>query len=243
MEENKVRYGLKNVHIATLTMKDGKVDYADYKGMPGAVNLVLNPKGQQTPFHADDTTYHIFNSNQGYEGTLEIAEIPEFFLIENLGEQKINGLLVENINAKAKPFAMAFEFNGDKKATRHVFYNCVASRPTLSGKTTADDTEAQTSELTFTAAPLPDGTTRAKSTLDLQPEIYNAWYTKPVNPMAIFTESTEDTKTAAQTKPTGQSKTLKQSKTTGQEETDEQTKNTEETEETEVAAESQSQDS
>lgn len=243
MEENKVRYGLKNVHIAPLTTKDGKIEYADFKSMPGAVNLVLNPKGEQTPFHADNMIYHVFNSNQGYDGTLEIAEIPEFFLTEILGEQKINGLLVENINAKGKSFAMGFEFDGDKKATRHVLYNCTASRPTLSGKTNTDNNEAQTSELTFTAAPRPDGITRAKSTSDLQPEIYNAWYTKPVDPIAIVTESTEDTKTAAQTKPTGQSKTLKQSKTTGQEETDEQTKNTEETEETEVEAALQSEDS
>ncbi|WP_409370308.1 major tail protein [Lysinibacillus sp. 38-6] len=231
MEENKVRYGLTNVHIAPLTMKEGKIEYADFKSMPGAVNLVLNPKGEQTPFHADNRTYHVFNSNQGYDGTLEIAEIPEFFLTEILGEQKINGLLVENINAKGKSFAMAFEFDGDKKATRHVLYNCTASRPTLSGKTNADNIEAQTSELTFTAAPGPDGTTRAKSTLELQPEIYNAWYTKPVDPMAIVTKSTEDTKTGSQ------------KKATGQQEADQQTKDSQEKEETEEAAQSQSQDS
>lgn len=231
MEENKVRYGLKNVHIAPLTMKNAKIEYADFKAMPGAVNLVLNPKGDQSPFHADNMTYHVFISNQGYDGALEIAEIPEYFLTEVLGEQKINGVLVENINAKGKAFAMAFEFDGDKKATRHVLYNCTASRPTLSGKTNTDNIEAQTSELTFTAAPGPDGTTRAKSTLELQPEIYNAWYTKPVDPMAIVTQSTEDTKTASQKKSTGQQKP------------GEQTKGSQEKEETEKAAQSQSQDS
>jgi phi13 family phage major tail protein len=242
MEENKVRYGLKNVHIAPLTMKNAKIEYADFKAMPGAVNLVLNPKGDQSPFHADNMTYHVFISNQGYDGALEIAEIPEYFLTEVLGEQKINGVLVENINAKGKAFAMAFEFDGDKKATRHVLYNCTASRPTLSGKTNTDTIEAQTSELTFTAAPRPDGITRAKTTPDLQPDVYNAWYTKPFDPMATTTISTQETKTTAQTKAKGQSKSPEQSKTTGQQETNQQ-KNREETEESQAAEQSQSKDS
>ncbi|MEY9980071.1 major tail protein [Lysinibacillus sp. RC79] len=191
MDENKVRYGLTNVHIATFTTKDGEMVYDDFKRMSGAVSLTLTPKGDQTPFHADNMTYYVFSANQGYEGALEIAEIPEFFLTEILGEQLISGVLVENINAKGKQFAMAFEFDGDKKATRQILYNCTASRPTLSGKTNTDTIEAQTSELTFTASPRPDGITRAKTTANTLPEDYNAWYTKPFDPMDSIPEIIE----------------------------------------------------
>jgi len=191
MDENKVRYGLTNVHIAPLTTKDGKEVYEEFKRMPGAVSLTLTPKGEQSEFHADNMVYYVFSANQGYDGTLEIAEIPEYFLTEILGRKIINGVMVENINDKGKPFAMAFEFDGDKKATRHLLYKCDASRPTLSGKTSANSIEPQTSELTFKASPRQDGIAHVKTMADTQPEVYNAWYTKPFDPMDSVPEPTE----------------------------------------------------
>ncbi len=185
MEENRVRYGLTNVHVAPLTIKDGKEVYEEFKRMHGAVTLTLTPKGDQSEFHADNMVYYVFSANQGYDGALEIAEIPEFFSTEILGEQMMNGVLVESIKAKGKPFAIAFEFDGDKKATRHVHYNCTAARPTISGKTNAGTIEAQTSELSFKSSPRQDGITRAKTTAGTKPEDYNAWFEKPFEPMEI----------------------------------------------------------
>lgn len=180
MAENKVRYGLTNVHVAVIEeVKDDKEVYGEFKRMRGAVNLNLEPVGDQTPFYADNMAFHVFTSNAGYNGTLEIAEIPEFFLEEILGEQKIDGVLVESIKQKGKSFALAFEFDGDKKATRHVLYNCTASRPNISGATTAEAVEAQTSELTFTGAPNAEGIVRAKTGAETDNAIYDAWYDAP----------------------------------------------------------------
>lgn len=180
MAENKVRYGLTNVHVAIIEeVKDDKEVYGEFKRVRGAVNLNLEPVGDQTPFYADNMAYHVFTSNAGYNGTLEVAEIPEFFLEEILGEQKIDGVLVESIKQKGKSFALAFEFDGDKKATRHVLYNCTASRPNISGATTAESTEAQTSELTFTGAPNAEGVVRAKTGAETDNAIYDAWYDAP----------------------------------------------------------------
>lgn len=186
---NKVRYGLSNVHVAILTEEEDKVTYGDFKAVRGAVNLTLDPKGDQSPFYADNMAYHIFTSNQGYEGSLEIAEIPEFFLTEILGEEAIEGVLVESIKQKGKRFAMAFEFDGDVKATRHVLYNCSASRPTISGATNSDSIEAQTSELSFTASPNMNGTVRAKTSEKTTEEVYNAWFKTPFVPKATESES------------------------------------------------------
>lgn len=177
-QENKVRFGLTNVHIAPIVKtEDDKEVYEEVKRMRGAVELTLEPSGEMTPFFADNSVFHTFASNSGYEGSLSIAEIPEFFLTDILGEKKVDGVLVEDINAKGKNFALMFEFDGDQKATRHVLYNCKASRPTIEGATNEESIEAQTSELSFTAAPNLKGQVRAKTGVETETEIYEDWFT------------------------------------------------------------------
>lgn len=177
---NKVKYGLTNVHIAPITeTADGKEVYGEFQRLSGAVSLNMSPVGELTPFHADNMVYHTFSSNSGYEGTLEVAEIPEFFLTEILGEKLVNGVLVEDINAKGQSFAMAFEFDGDVKATRHVLYNCTATRPDINGATNTDSIEAQTSELSFNAVPNAAGVVRSKTGAETAEEVYDAWFTAP----------------------------------------------------------------
>ena len=105
--------------------------------MPGGIELTFEPKGELTEFYADDMVYYSADNNQGYDGTLGIANIPEQFAIDVLGEQldETDGVLNEVANAKRKSFALLFEFDGDVKATRHIMYNCSASRPTIASKT------------------------------------------------------------------------------------------------------------
>lgn len=180
MAENKVRYGLTNVHVAVIEETvDGKEVYGDFKRMRGAVNLSLDPVGEQSPFYADNQAFYVFSSNSGYTGSLEIAEIPEFFSQEILGEATVNGVAVESVKTKSKSFALAFEFDGDQKATRHVLYNCKANRPNIVGATTTEAIEAQTSELTFTASPNEAGNVRAKTLSTADETVYNAWYDAP----------------------------------------------------------------
>ncbi len=136
---NKVTFGLKNVHYATFT-KDtatGAITYDAPIKMPGAVEISLEPRGDMVEFYADDMLFYSAPNNQGYDGTLSIANIPEQFAIDALGEVKddTDMVLTEKTNAKPKPFALLFEFDGDVKATRHVLFNCNANRPTV-GSTT-----------------------------------------------------------------------------------------------------------
>ncbi|MBQ0140426.1 MAG: phage tail protein [Kurthia sp.] len=179
MSENKVAFGLKNVHYAPITVgEDGLETYEVPKRYPGAVELTLDPKGELSEFYADDTVYYSASTNQGYEGTFNAAEAPEQFRINVLGEKLIGGLLVEDASIKPKPVALLFEFDGDVKATRHTLYNVTFSRPGLTSKTKEDATEVATNELSFMASPrAKDSRVKVKTSSTTTDEIYSKWYT------------------------------------------------------------------
>lgn len=177
---NRVQFGLKNVHYATFTVgQDGSITYDTPIPIPGAVELSLEPRGEMVEFYADDVLYYSAANNQGYEGTLSIATIPEDFAVDCLGEEKdqTDMVLTEKVTAKGKPFALLFEFDGDEKATRHVLYNCTANRPTISSSTKTDTVEPQPNELTFVASPRPtDGAVKTKTTENTPADVYDNWY-------------------------------------------------------------------
>lgn len=180
MPENKVQFGLKNVHYATFTELNGVITYDTPIRLPGAVELSLEPRGDMGEFFADDTLYYSAPNNQGYEGTLSIANIPEQFAIDCLGEIKdeTDMVLTETTTTKGKPFALLFEFDGDVKATRHVLYNCSANRPKVGSSTKTNSVEPQPNELTFVASARPGDYYVKTKTLDTTPQaIYDAWYT------------------------------------------------------------------
>ena len=173
---NRVKYGLKNVHYAVITETDGTVTYGTPKPIPGAVNLTLEPQGEQAEFYADDTRYFFAFANSGYSGTLEVALIPDDFKKDVLGYiEDENGVLFEDANATPKNFALLFEFSGDKNAIRHVLYNVSANRPNIAGVTKGASIEVQTETLNITAAPALD-TGMVKAKAEPGQPAYNAWY-------------------------------------------------------------------
>lgn len=181
---NKVKFGLKNVYYALLTIEDDEATFGTPVRIPGAVNLTMDAQGEPSTFYADDMAYYVTAANDGYSGTLEIALIPDSFRTDVLKESldETAKVLTENVSAEAAPFALLFEFSGDQKATRHVLYNCSATRPSLSGATTTNTKEPTTESLTITATPLPNGNIRAKTTADTPATQYNAWYTSVWQP-------------------------------------------------------------
>ena len=94
---NKVKYNLKNVHVAKYTGKtNGSFQYATPVAIPGAVSLNLSAEGENNPFYADGIVYYRSTANNGYNGDLEMALIPDWFREEILGEEAdSNGVLVE----------------------------------------------------------------------------------------------------------------------------------------------------
>lgn len=192
MAENKVKFGLKNVHIFPIEEEsDTEIKYGKVIKLPGAVTLSLNPEGEENPFHADDVVYYNSHTNNGYSGDLEIARITEEFSIEILGQVKDdNGALIESVNDKMKNFAMAFEFQGDKNATRNILYKVSVGRPSEEHQTISDTKEPQTDTLSMTAmARIFDG--RLKARLEEGKAGYDTFYDKVYEPKITASAGSE----------------------------------------------------
>ena len=152
-DTNKIRYGIKGCYYAVATIAaDGTATYDTPVALPGAVSLSLSPEGDTTPFYADNIVYYTAIANNGYSGDLELAKIPDSFLTDCLGyAADTNGVLYEDAGASPVNFALLFQFEGDAHAKRSVLYNCVATRPEVSGQTKAESIEPQTETINITA--------------------------------------------------------------------------------------------
>jgi phi13 family phage major tail protein len=154
---NKVKYGLTNVYyaVATIDASDNTATYGTPKRIPGAVNLSMDHQGDANTFYADNIAFFTLQGDAGYSGSLEIAQITDDFRKDILGEvADANGCLTEVANAPTVPFALLFQFDGDKKNTRHVLYNCTASKPSIAGETNTESITPKTDTLNLTAAPI-----------------------------------------------------------------------------------------
>ncbi len=184
--KNKVKYNLKNVHWALQTEDaQGLITFGKPEAWPGAVSLTMSAKGDVTEFYADGILYYTCAVNDGYEGDLEMALVPEEFETEVLNyKSDSNNVMTENSNVPTNKFALLFEFDGDAKATKHVLYNCTATRPEISSKTNEGSKEVQSDKLSLKNSPLPSGDVRSKTTSSTTAQIYDDWYKNvyiPVN--------------------------------------------------------------
>lgn len=188
MAENKVIYGLKNVHYSVVTEAEGgALTYATPIPLKGATEVSLSPKGDTSDFYADDILYYTTVSNAGYEATLTVANISREFRVDVLGEtlEITDSVLTENTNQKGKKIAFLFEFDGDVKAVRHILYNCTVTRPSLTSATKTETAEPQPQELTLVAAPTSEGVVKRSTTGDTPDPIYDAWYTAVYIPAVV----------------------------------------------------------
>lgn len=194
-KKNKIKYNLKNVHIALLTKEDdGSFTYGTPVAMPGAVSLSLEAQGESSPFYADGIVYYRTVSNNGYSGDLEMALVTDWFRENILKEEKdANGVLIEkNTDVDPVYFALLFEFDGDIKCIRHVLYYCsVSTRPTMESSTKEDTIEPGTETLSISADPREDGLVKAKTGDDTTDEVYQKWYEAVYTPAASTTTTTE----------------------------------------------------
>lgn len=194
MAENKIKYGLKNVYYAVATIaSDNSATYSSPVSLPGGVNLSLAPQGDTNKFYADNIAYHVSVANNGYEGDLEVARLSDAFKKDILNYKLDNkDVLVEDANAEPVHFALLFQFEGDQKATRHVMYNCVATRADSAGSTKSESIEPQTESITINASSIYVSTlgtgmdiVKAESATSTDSTTYNSWFTSVYIPASL----------------------------------------------------------
>lgn len=193
MDKNKVKYDLRKTHYAKqIEGVDGAITFDTPVPIPGSVSISLDSQGEISPFYADGIVFFKSASNNGYEGDLEVALLPESFRTDILGE-KLDGkkVLIENANVKQTAFALLFEFDGDKKAIRHVLYNCTATRPAVASQTKETTIDPVTETLTISATPMADGRVKAKTGDETDKSTYDEWYKTVYVPTAETPETPE----------------------------------------------------
>ena len=109
---NKVKFGLCNVHIAKIIYGvNDAITYDTPFALPGAVNLTLDPAGEEVDFRADNTSYFKDMGNDGYTGSLEIALVTDDFKTKILGlTTDANGALFENADDSIKDLTLKRAF-------------------------------------------------------------------------------------------------------------------------------------
>lgn len=179
----KITYGIKNVHYAQKTeTPDGAPLFGAVKGWQGADELSLPPVGEPIVIHADDVEYYRMPVNQGYEGNINVRQIPEDFKINCLGEYKdANGVLIEKDGIKPDNFALLGEFQiADESAVsakRFALYDCSAGRPDLSGQTKGDAVDPKLFSVPITASPTKaDGIIKATIKKSDNVNLFNSWF-------------------------------------------------------------------
>lgn len=176
---NKIKYGISKCYYAVY---DGST-YETPVALPGAVSLSLDAQGDQSTFYADNIVYFATSANNGYQGDLELALLPDSFRTDVLGEtlNQTTGIYVEKANVPTVEFALLFQFEGDESATRHCMYRCTASRPGTEGSTKEESIEPQTETITITAMPRISDEV-VKSRCPSTASAYANWFSSVVEP-------------------------------------------------------------
>ena len=176
---NKIKYGIKNVYYAKATDDGtGTLTYATPVAMPGAVSLSLDISGDVNNFYADNVVYFTSNANNGYQGDLELALIPDGFRTDILGETlDAKGMYVERASDPQKEFALLFQFEGDANATKYILYNCKMTRPDIESSTTEDGIEVKTVSGEITASPRAFDSIVKAQCANTASTAYTNWFT------------------------------------------------------------------
>lgn len=184
MAENKVRFNLKNVHYAKLTLGTTPT-WATPVAVPGAVSLDMSAEGDTNNFYADGIVYYKSIANNGYSGTLEMARIPDQMMQDIWGDTlgSTSKVLTESANTNPASFALLYQIDGDADEELYVLYNVSGTRPNVGSQTNEESKEPQTQSTDITAIPLPDGRVMARTTNATPSATKTGWFS------SVFVES------------------------------------------------------
>lgn len=175
--ENKVTFGLENVHWSKPTIQAGdEIQYSQPEKMPGSVELQLDPQSTDIKLKADNIDYYVSQSNDGYTGKLVFYNVSEEFLQYAVGEEQVDELIAERSSSQGAPITLLFQIEGDKHAIRHCLTQVVVKRPKV-GSATKDGNNYNKVELEFIASPRPnDKVVKYKTSKKTTPATYKVFF-------------------------------------------------------------------
>lgn len=145
MADNKVSFGLSNVHIGTWEEENGAIVMGTPVHIPGAVDWAPSQDSDTYTFYADNVAYFSQYTDGPIEGDLEMALFPDSFKTTFMGYKALtDGGLAQVKNAVKKNIYMCGEIDGDKEKRRFIFYNGSLGAITRSYHTTEENIEVQT---------------------------------------------------------------------------------------------------
>ena len=184
---NKIKYGISQLFYAKASISTaGTATYGTPVAIPGGVSITLDSESETNPFYADNIVYYTSVSNNGYSGSFEVALVPDSFLADIFGDvTATNGLMYEKADVEPAHFALLFQTEGNNGPTRHVFYNCVATRPSVSSQTKESSVTPATETVNITANAIYNSAITAsvfKGKAEYATTAYSSWYTAVQQP-------------------------------------------------------------
>lgn len=154
MADNKVVFGISNLHFGTYTVSDqGEVTLGPPYHLPGTVNMSLDAESEQNVFHADNVAYWTGYSDNGYTGTLENALFTDDFKTQFMNFIELDdGGIAQIKGMQSKPVYIMFQSEGDQESRRGILYNVSLGQINRKYATTEDTIEPQTATLDFTVS-------------------------------------------------------------------------------------------
>lgn len=184
MAENKVVFGLSNVHVGTYSVNTyGTATLGTPMHVPGAVNLSIEADTQETVFWADNVKYYVTNADNGFTGTLEMAYIPDAFKTQYMNYAlQSDGGMAQIKGQDNKNIYLAFESSGDAENRRAIFYNVAIGPISREYSTTEETKDPKTASLPITIV----GDNQTGVTRKVYPPTattaYNSMWTSPPAP-------------------------------------------------------------
>lgn len=151
MADNKVLFGVSNLHIGLYTVSTtGTVTLGTPVSIPGTVNINMEPISNESKMYADNVVYWSGYSDAGYSGEIENALFPDSFKTAFLNYVQIaNGGVAQIKGVNSKKVYIVFQAEGDQSARRCILYNCALGQITREYATTEDTVEPATAKLPF----------------------------------------------------------------------------------------------
>ena len=157
-DNNKVEYGVSQLHIASYTVSGGTVTIGTPVALPGAVSITLEPEGDENKFYADNVVYYGGYTDNGFSGSVEVARVPDAIKTQFFGYVQLADGGIGQVKGASKPnVCILFEADGDALHRRAIAYNVSLGGINREYNTTEDTIEPTTE--TFDISVLGDNGT------------------------------------------------------------------------------------